>query len=389
MKLRLLILLAAALAAAPAAGQTVKSLGYNASNGVVPTTALSNLPLTFTNLGGIVGVNFSSGNVLVNSNTVTFYGTNSGLAFSAGANASQIRNQIGLGATNNVTFSNITASGTLAVTGNVTMSGVNNTMPNATNAASASSLMTRSLSDTRYGEWISQTEMGQLEFTTATTTQTTLGGSYQSPNTNILSGAAVRMYGFTNSGDYNVLNVLASSLMWLSSGGVAQQGSGIGLFVRANASIGTNRVARIVYGGVSSNQVAGIVGTNGLDRRGFALEIAPITSATNNLRLIAQDGTNGIVASAWIPVSSGAGLTGATYFMAHSNGTTRVYYGTDNARPSRTPVVTLNHTFGAGTGPGQPTGILFSVVNTNNDTSAGNLFIRAAWQMINADLVGY
>ena len=145
MKLRLLILLAAALAASPAAGQTIKSLGYNASNGVVPTTALSNLPLTFTNLGGIIGVNFSSGNVLVNSNTVTFYGTNSGLAFSAGANASQIRNQIGLGATNNVTFSNITASGTLAVTGDTVLSGVNNTMPGATNAASGSSLMTRDL----------------------------------------------------------------------------------------------------------------------------------------------------------------------------------------------------------------------------------------------------
>ena len=81
----------------------------------------------------------------MNSNTVTFYGTNSGLAFSAGANASQIRNQIGLGATNNVTFSNITASGTLAVTGNVTLSGSDNLMPNATNAASASSLMTRNL----------------------------------------------------------------------------------------------------------------------------------------------------------------------------------------------------------------------------------------------------
>jgi hypothetical protein len=101
MKLRLLILLAAAaaLAAAPAAGQTIKSLGFNTSNGVVPTTALSNLPLTFTNTGGISGSSFDSGNVLMGSNTVTFYGTNSGLAFSAGANASQVRNQIGLGAT--------------------------------------------------------------------------------------------------------------------------------------------------------------------------------------------------------------------------------------------------------------------------------------------------
>ena len=100
MKLRLLILLAAAaLSAAPASGQTIKSLGFNTSNGVVPTTALSNLPLTFTNTGGISGSSFDSGNVLMGSNTVTFYGTNSGLAFSAGANASQIRNQIGLGAT--------------------------------------------------------------------------------------------------------------------------------------------------------------------------------------------------------------------------------------------------------------------------------------------------
>jgi hypothetical protein len=75
--------------------------------------------------------------------------------------------------------------------------------------------------------------------------------------------------------------------------------------------------------------------------------------------------------------------------MAHSNNATRVYYGSDNNRPSRTPVITLNHVFAAGTSAAQPAGILFAVVNTNNDTSAGNAFIRAAWQMINADLLGY
>ena len=52
---------------------------------------------------------------------------------------------LGLGAADSVTFSNLTTSGTLTATGNVTMSGVNNTMPNATNADSASSLMTRDL----------------------------------------------------------------------------------------------------------------------------------------------------------------------------------------------------------------------------------------------------
>ena len=46
---------------------------------------------------------------------------------------------IGLGATNNVNFNQLTA------TGNVTLSGVNNTMPGATTADSASSLMTRDL----------------------------------------------------------------------------------------------------------------------------------------------------------------------------------------------------------------------------------------------------
>jgi hypothetical protein len=97
--MKLLLTILACLVAASAGAQTIKSLGFNTTNGVVPTTALSNLPLTFTNTGGISCSSFDSGNVLMGSNTITFYGTNSGLAFSAGANASQVRNQIGLGAT--------------------------------------------------------------------------------------------------------------------------------------------------------------------------------------------------------------------------------------------------------------------------------------------------
>ena len=61
--------------------------------------------------------------------------------------------------TNAATFStNVTVGGTLAVTGNVTLSGSDNLMPNATNAASASSLMTRDLSDERYTTsiWLTQ-----------------------------------------------------------------------------------------------------------------------------------------------------------------------------------------------------------------------------------------
>jgi hypothetical protein len=264
MKLRLSILLlaAAALASSPAAGQTVKSLGYNTTNGNIVAatnvtftnsvgfatnaraTTRTNLGLggsdsvTFSNLSlsgngslAIGGMNvtaitsgidlafkragstelelktnglilhvgsyaFSGGNSngasttrtnlgLGGTDIVTFsniqlnsfpsggstgfvgrnggqlslYGTNvstsvpafygydgfNNTAFSAGT----ARTNLELGATNNVTFSNVTASGTLTATGNVTMSGVNNTMPGATNAASGASLMTRDLVDNR------------------------------------------------------------------------------------------------------------------------------------------------------------------------------------------------------------------------------------------------
>ena len=292
---------------------------------------------------------------------------------------------VGIGTTNPT--QKLTVNGTLLASGNATLNGTDNLAPSQT-TNSASSLMTRSLSDARYGEWISRTEMGPLEFSTATVTAVSVGGSYSAGSTNILYGPTMRMNGFTNTGDYSVVNINSASLMFLNSAGVAQQGQGIGLYVRASVNIGTNRVARISYGGVSSNQVAGLVGTNGLDRRGFALEIMPTTnSSIHNLRLIAQDGTNGIVASALTPVT--APVVNASYFVAHSNNASRVYYATEFNRPSRTPVITLNHVFGAGTGPAQPTGILFSVVNTNNDTAAGIFIIRGAWQMINADLIGY
>jgi hypothetical protein len=266
MKLRLSILLlaAAALAVAPAAGQTVKSLGYNTTNGQIVysgsnsltftnalqfstnarATTRTNLGLggsdsvTFSNLSlsgngslAIGGMNltaissgidlafkragstelelktnglilhvgsyaFSGGNTngasttrtnlgLGGTNTPTFsnialnsfpggastgfvgrnssqlalYGTNvtssvpafygydgfNNTAFSAGT----ARTNLELGATNNVTFSNITASGTLTATGNATLNGSGNLAPSQT-ADSASSLMTRELTDARY-----------------------------------------------------------------------------------------------------------------------------------------------------------------------------------------------------------------------------------------------
>ena len=140
-RLAILLLAAAALAASPAAGQTIKSLGYNTTNGFIVYSGTNPLTLTnplqfATNARAATRTNLGATSV---GNDV-FTATNA----AAGATA------LGLGTTNNVTFRNVTASGTLAVTGNVTLSGSDNLMPNATNAASASSLMTRSLSDVRY-----------------------------------------------------------------------------------------------------------------------------------------------------------------------------------------------------------------------------------------------
>jgi hypothetical protein len=159
MKLRLsILLLAAALAASPAAGQTIKSLGYNTTNGQVVYSGTN--PLTFTNP----------------------------LAFGDTTNTASIRTNLGLGATNYPVFRgleitdgdtlyinpyNINAdtfglvlnfeernfaqdgatvfewsTNSFTVTPNATLNGVNNTAPSQT-ADSASSLMTRDLTDQR------------------------------------------------------------------------------------------------------------------------------------------------------------------------------------------------------------------------------------------------
>ena len=167
MKLRLLILLAAALAAAPAAGQTVKSLGYNTTNGFVTYSGSNSLTFTNalqfstnaraatrTNLGGTTLGN----SVFTATNTaaaqVAILGTNAEINTSGGlvgitlsTNETKLLNPISfpflggataaatsrtnleLGATNNVTFSNITATG--IVTAN------DSTATPATNASAA------------------------------------------------------------------------------------------------------------------------------------------------------------------------------------------------------------------------------------------------------------
>jgi hypothetical protein len=152
--MKYLILAATALIglACSSQSQTIKSLGYDTTNGQVIYGGTN--PLTFTN-----PLQFESG---VRAATRTNLGSTSiGDSVFTAASAASAATTIGLGTTNSPTFSNLTLNGTLGVSdaatfstnvtvnGNATLNGVDNFAPSQT-ASSGSSLMTRDLSDDRY-----------------------------------------------------------------------------------------------------------------------------------------------------------------------------------------------------------------------------------------------
>ena len=127
----LAILAALFLCAAPAQTQTLKTLSYNTNGAVVYSNTNT---LTFTNTEVrlspvvLIGTNFASiatgGNFvsmtdangdtvfLANTNLVTFYDA---IAFSSASNRATTRTNLGLGATNIVTFAGITNNGDITI----------------------------------------------------------------------------------------------------------------------------------------------------------------------------------------------------------------------------------------------------------------------------------
>jgi hypothetical protein len=95
------LLAAAALAAAPAAAQTIKSLGFNTTNGNVVYSGTN--VLTFTN-----ALSFGTNAAQTRTN---LGGTTVGDAVFTATNAAAAATAIGLGATNEVTFESVGSSG--------------------------------------------------------------------------------------------------------------------------------------------------------------------------------------------------------------------------------------------------------------------------------------
>ena len=331
MKLRLsILLLAAALAAAPAAGQTIKSLGYNTTNGQVVYSGTN--PLTFTNslqfatnaraatrtnLGGTTVGNavFTATNAaaaataigLGTANEVTFGRVAAGntslstngfsggdfavtagyaLTFVSGGVASttrtnlglpgtwltntdvtNFRTAIGLGATNNVTFSNITATGSLAVSNAATFS---------TNVTVNGNISVGSLTTTTPSTWALD----------ATQTAAATNGILALPsnanvirltNNNAISGVSGGVLGAF----YYLVNQTTNAVTISNVGGITVQGG-------TSLTLGANQAATLVATGATNASVAARGDLNDVALGGTA-NTAPSQTASSGSSLMTRD----------------------------------------------------------------------------------------------------
>jgi hypothetical protein len=469
MKLRLLILLAAAaLAASPAAGQTIKSLGYNTTNGQIVYsgsnsltftnalqfstnarattrtnlggTTLGNAVFTATNTaaaqvailgtnaeintsGGLVGLTLSTNETkLLNpisfpflggataaattltnlglgaTNTVTFsniqlgifgaggdtgfVGRNSGGLFALyGTNVSSsvpafygwsgsdntafsaatARTNLALGATNDVTFSNVTASGTLTATGNATLNGSGNLAPSQT-ASSGSSLMTRDLVDNNPLLSLGSVRtLGPYATNNSGTASSTSVIGFNSSQ--LVSGTATN--GYARASLMSALNLNPAT----GNGINLSQSIAVGMtFATINTS--AENAIRLVVGG--NGAVPTPANSNALTGRGFGVEITRdgVTAGEANLRLFSHDGTNYTTSS----FSTNFTMTSARQMQLllskGTNGVIQLFFSHAAAskapsRPSTTPLLTLSN------GPsGTAVGAFIDLVTVNNSTSA-------------------
>ena len=182
--------------------------------------------------------------------------------FWTATNAATAATAIGLGATNNVTFNELTA------TGNVTLSGVNNTMPGATNAASGSSLMTRDLL------YSAQTDdnSGDL-FAGFTTTSTAGAGTFAGAS--FVTGNVAQISTNTNSsagvyfGDSIWSHNAFSGALMPSDKVIDLALKGVVLRVHTN----TGFVMRVVFGVGTASRVPPPAGSDALSARGWGVNL--------------------------------------------------------------------------------------------------------------------
>ena len=307
--------------------------------------------------------------------------TTAGVFFNGG-NDLQFREALWLGTNNAVTFSNITARGTIAVTGNVTMSGTDNLAPLQT-TNSASSLMTRGLSDARYSPMPMTPQIipwfynGSLSVTRVTNGSATFGTSAAYPTINL-----------TTNGTDSGVTILVDQV-WGAVDSAANPWNSVGRSVIIQGRLGatgTNAVARFVWSS-STNwpTLMTNLGTNGISNLGWAVETR--NTGSNEARLIVNGATNKSE-SAWTPIGFSTG-NDSSFMVVGRAGATSLYWAPEAATFSRTPLITVTNQIGGSVSGAFQGGLGFAVINTNTPTGTSTIYIRRCYQVLGMTNYGY
>jgi hypothetical protein len=161
----------------------------------------------------------------------------------------------------------------------VALGGTANTAPSQT-ASSGSSLMTRSLSDSRYLTLTAGLQYDQAQFSLAAQ-GTTNGGVISASRGNI------RFTSATNNGSGGAL-IFNSNKAILTTQGQATSWEGYGVYALGpNLSSGTDTVFGAFYGSMLPN---GMSSFEPLSTNGYSVQVR--NNGTNQLRYVYKDGTN-------------------------------------------------------------------------------------------------
>ena len=288
---------------------------------------------------------------------------------------------VGIGTT--TPSAKLTVNGTLGVTGNVTLSGVNNTAT-AQTADSASSLMTRGLSDVRFSPMPMTPQIvpwfynGTLNVTRVTNGSGSCGtlAAYPSITTT------------TNATDSAAMIMLID--VWGAVDSAANPWNAVGKSVILQgrlASTASNAVARYVWSS-STNwpTLMTNLGTNGISNLGWAVETRN-SGGSNEARLIVNGATNKSE-SAWTVIGFNPG-NDSSFMVVPRVGSTSLYWAQESSTFSRTPLITVTNQIGGSAAAAFTGGLGFAVINTNTPAGASSGYIRRCYQVLGMTNYGY
>ena len=250
---------------------------------------------------------------------------------------------------------NVTVGGTLAVTGNTVLSGVNNTMPGATNAASASSLMTRNLFDERLPISFGLMDEPQADFGTVTLANGA-SGSKAAGGFEVTTGASNNATVFWNASSQAAFG-RKNTTMGTSASTVWSTRVMVGWWFSRGLS--TNSEIRFQYGRAYNATTHAA-----LSARGVGVRIA-----TNSVFFETHDGTTGFETTNVVTATNPM-----LYWAIVEAGVAKFYAG-------QTLVATVTNNVPANNSSGNDFGWVMSISNTSTNSSIMRVFANPGFVM--------